>query len=144
MTFEEYENFVKETAKPKKTQEHENLVAYATLGLCGEAGEVSELIKKAMRADAPPVDAVKLALELGDPIWYAVQLAVLHGLSMQDIIDVNVAKLRRRGTHGKDEKAEYEMTKTFLDGVKLGGDLLEDRIHPTSGKLLSSQKVVVK
>ena len=120
MTVKEYERFVEATARPKKKQEHAYLVAYAALGLCGEAGETAELIKKSMRSDAPMLDKVKLALELGDPIWYAVQLALLHGMTFQDILDINVAKLRRRVTTGKDEDAEYAMAEAFLAGVKEG------------------------
>lgn len=120
MTVEEYERFVKATARPKKKQEHAYLVAYAALGLAGEAGETIELVKKSMRTDAPMLDKVRLALELGDPIWYAVQLALLHGMTFQDILDINVAKLRRRTVKGKDEEAEYAMAEAFLDGTRKG------------------------
>lgn len=115
MTLEEYERFVKATARPKKNQDHANLVAYAALGLCGEAGEAAELVKKSMRADAPMLDKVKLALELGDPIWYAVQLALLHGLTLEDILIINMAKLRRRAVEGKNEDYEYEMVEEYIN-----------------------------
>ncbi len=52
-----------------KTAFYPHGVNYPALGLAGEVGEVSELIKKSIRDNAP-LDIQKLKLELGDVLWY--------------------------------------------------------------------------
>lgn len=70
-------------------------LAIMTLGLCGEAGEVSEPIKKYIRGSGP-VDINALRLELGDVLHYWSAIANFHGITLQSIIDANIDKLNRR------------------------------------------------
>ena len=72
---------------------------YPTLGLCGEAGEVAEKVKKMVRDDGgelTPERRAALAGELGDVLWYVAQLATEAGLELDEIADANLAKLRSR------------------------------------------------
>lgn len=73
----------------------DNDLAIMTLGLVGEAGEVSEPIKKQLRGDGP-LDRGKLALELGDVMHYACAIADHFGLDMEHILNLNVAKIEGR------------------------------------------------
>jgi len=76
----------------------ENLL-YPTLGLCGEAGEVAEKVKKMIRDDAGELTDARrtaLAAELGDVLWYLAQLATEAGLELDVIATENLAKLRSR------------------------------------------------
>jgi NTP pyrophosphatase (non-canonical NTP hydrolase) len=76
---------------------------YPALGLCGEAGEVAELIKKAYRDDGGEFDAARLEAlhkELGDCLWYIATLADLAGLSLADIAQSNLRKLADRQARG--------------------------------------------
>lgn len=76
-------------------------VPHAALGLTGEAGEVAELIKKAIRGDNDGVvDREKLTKELGDVAYYLVTLARLHGIDADEILWANVAKLTSRQQRG--------------------------------------------
>ena len=72
---------------------------YPTLGLCGEAGEVAEKIKKMVRDDAgglSPERRDALAKELGDVLWYVAQLATEAGLDLDAIAAGNLDKLLSR------------------------------------------------
>jgi NTP pyrophosphatase (non-canonical NTP hydrolase) len=72
---------------------------YPTLGLCGEAGEVAEKIKKMVRDDAgvlSPERREALAKELGDVLWYVAQLATEAGLDLDAIATGNLDKLLSR------------------------------------------------
>lgn len=71
-----------------------------TLGLVGEAGEVSEKIKKVIRADGA-LDHMAVMRELGDVLFYLTALADYLGYTLQDVIDMNVAKLVERKKAGK-------------------------------------------
>jgi NTP pyrophosphatase (non-canonical NTP hydrolase) len=78
---------------------------YYALGISGEAGEVTDKIKKWYRdstaGDGPepmvtPEFRNALALELGDVLWYLTRLSNKFGFSLQEIMDLNVSKLEDR------------------------------------------------
>ena len=58
------------------------------LGLCGEAGEVADLIKKALYKNQA-VDHDKLIKELGDVRWYLELACILSGTTIEEIEAVN-------------------------------------------------------
>jgi NTP pyrophosphatase (non-canonical NTP hydrolase) len=72
---------------------------YPTLGLCGEAGEVAEKIKKMVRDDGGVLTDERreaLAKEMGDVLWYLAQLATEARLDLDQIAEANLAKLLSR------------------------------------------------
>ena len=72
---------------------------YPTLGLCGEAGEVADKVKKVLRDQNGSFSAeVKqaLMLELGDVLWYVAQLASELGFDLDQIAEANLQKLASR------------------------------------------------
>ena len=75
---------------------------YAGIGASNEMGEVAGLIKKAICGDygdnptANPVFLDKLRKELGDSVWYIVELCTLFGFDLDDIIE----KLKQRMKNG--------------------------------------------
>jgi NTP pyrophosphatase (non-canonical NTP hydrolase) len=76
-----------------------NNLYYPVLGLCGEAGEVAEKIKKIMRDKSGIVsDADRRALkkELGDVLWYLAITADELGFRLSDVAKTNVEKLADR------------------------------------------------
>jgi NTP pyrophosphatase (non-canonical NTP hydrolase) len=76
----------------------ENLL-YPTLGLCGEAGEVAEKIKKMIRDDAGVLTEERraaLSKELGDVLWYLTQIATEADLELDAIAEANIEKLSSR------------------------------------------------
>ena len=76
----------------------ENLL-YPTLGLCGEAGEVAEKIKKMIRDDGGVLSDERraaLSKELGDVLWYLAQIATEADLELDAIAEANIEKLTSR------------------------------------------------
>jgi NTP pyrophosphatase (non-canonical NTP hydrolase) len=89
----------------RRTAEYprEAWLAYPALGLAGEAGEVAEHAKKAIRDDAGAVGERRRAAmskELGDVLWYVAQLATELGLDLDQIAQANLDKLLSRQRRG--------------------------------------------
>ncbi|PKQ59760.1 hypothetical protein B5566_02650 [Mycobacterium sp. MHSD3] len=78
-------------------------LAYVTLGLAGEAGELANKVKKIARdfgGQVTNVDRAKLADELGDCLWYVAQFATQLGIDLDAIANTNLAKLHSRQVRG--------------------------------------------
>lgn len=76
---------------------------YLSMGLAGEAGEVVEKLKKLVRNDSTVLTEEKklgIASEIGDALWYLSQLALLVGVSFEEVAQMNVAKLKDRMERG--------------------------------------------
>jgi len=108
MTFEEYQKRAKETAAYPKVGgsyacpvESDKLFygVYPVMGLCGEAGEVAEKVKKIFRDDGGVLTEERkemLKKELGDVLWYLSQVALELGLSLEEVAEFNLEKLASR------------------------------------------------
>jgi NTP pyrophosphatase (non-canonical NTP hydrolase) len=99
MDLSEYQRQSRRTAEYPR----EAWLAYPALGLAGEAGEVAEHAKKAIRDDAGKIgDERRAAMskELGDVLWYVAQLASELDLSLDDIAKQNLEKLFSRQERG--------------------------------------------
>lgn len=74
-------------------------IIYPALGLCGEAGEVAEKIKKVLRDGGSFTDSdtvITIAKELGDVLWYLSAIAHDLDLTLNDVAKLNIEKLQRR------------------------------------------------
>lgn len=100
MDFKEYQEKSRKTALYPKIGES---YIYPALGLGDESGEVLGKIKKVFRdKDGVLDDDTKSALkkELGDVLWYLSQLSTELGLSLDEIAQANIEKLRSRMDRG--------------------------------------------
>jgi len=101
-TFADYKNAIDETVVyPRKTKIE--ALQYIALGLNGEAGEVAEEIKKAMRNDngeLTPMRVETLKREIGDVLWYLTRLADELDTNLAEIANDNVRKLLSRKEQG--------------------------------------------
>ena len=96
MELNDYQRLAKETAV-YPTLGH--AIVYPALGLAGEAGEVAEKVKKAMRDDNLFITEERkqqLKKELGDVLWYVSETARQAGLTLEEIATHNYAKLKDR------------------------------------------------
>jgi NTP pyrophosphatase (non-canonical NTP hydrolase) len=100
MEFSEYQRLSRRTATYPHVGED---MTYPALGLCGEAGEVAEKVKKTIRDDGGVLSDERreaLARELGDVLWYTAQLATEAGLELEAIAEDNLEKLLSRQRRG--------------------------------------------
>ena len=77
-------------------------VAYDGLGL-GEAGEVQGKIKKIIRDNGGVItDEAKddILKELGDTLWYIASMCENLGITLEDVANYNITKLRDRQKRG--------------------------------------------
>lgn len=97
MTFDEYQKQALTTAytDPK----HKNTLMEQTIwamGVSGEAGEVIEKWKKIVAYNSGKItneSREDLKKELGDVIWYLAVFADSLGLTLSEVIELNVSKL---------------------------------------------------
>lgn len=71
------------------------------LGLTGEAGEVSDMIKKWIFHQGK-LDKWHLKKELGDVLWYIAMICESMGFNMDEIMMKNIEKLKARYPEGFD------------------------------------------
>lgn len=92
-TFEDYRVLAQRTTN--KSLSHREHVINAALGLCGEAGEVADLLKK-NRMQGHELEVYKVLEELGDVLWYCAEaathlkLVVSWDQAFQSVIDMSV------------------------------------------------------
>ena len=75
----------------------------AALGICAEGGEFTEVVKK-MVFQAKPVNdenIFHMKRELGDIMWYVAQACMALDTDFNEIIEMNVEKLKARYPGGE-------------------------------------------
>jgi NTP pyrophosphatase (non-canonical NTP hydrolase) len=104
MNFDEYQHEALKTADYPKMGG--NLI-YPALGLAGEAGEVTDKIKKywrnfGIKSGGQLTDEQRhlIALEVSDVLWYCSAMAFELNMSLDDIAQLNLKKLKDRQQRG--------------------------------------------
>jgi NTP pyrophosphatase (non-canonical NTP hydrolase) len=90
MELNEYQKLAMRTANPECID-----LSNAALGLCGEAGEFADCTKKHLH-QGHALDRAKLVREAGDVLWYVALACEALGVTMEDVAQQNVEKLRLR------------------------------------------------
>lgn len=73
------------------------------LGLTGEAGEVADIIKKYI-FHRHNLNREELIKELGDVCWYVALLSYTIGVPLEEILSINIEKLKKRYPEGFSEE----------------------------------------
>ena len=97
MTFDEYQQAMQRTAGPTKSDG--GALQLSALGLCGESGEVADLVKKHI-FHGHPLDPIKVAEELGDVLWYVARTCEAINVPLDVVASRNIAKLKNRYPDG--------------------------------------------
>jgi NTP pyrophosphatase (non-canonical NTP hydrolase) len=68
---------------------------HGMIGLCTETGELQDMVKKNL-AYGKPFDRVNVKEECGDILWYLALSLDAVGYTMEDAMEANIAKLKKR------------------------------------------------
>ena len=106
---EEYLEFISSTKWYAHADQNDTgELAYHALGLAGEGGEYVDLVKKVVRDLGYHTTLPMLSLELqarlrdelGDVLWYLTQSAHLLGMTIPELMRLNMDKLEAREAEG--------------------------------------------
>lgn len=106
MTFDEYQQRALTTAIVHPDPQMDQTIL--AMGVVGEAGEVVEKWKKIVAYKEGVVtddDKRELGKELADVIWYIAVMAERLGLSLDELMEQNLAKLASRKARGTQKGA---------------------------------------
>lgn len=112
-TFNQYQ----EAAKPRRPTHGTGTpeaVSYLSHGVCGEAGEFSEEVKKMIRDDHYKISKrrrERMLLELGDVLWYVTNAAKELGSSLEEVANKNQGKLSIRNAKKKTTPPKGKVSK---------------------------------
>lgn len=147
--FIDYQHVVEATDERKQR-------TVSLMGLVGEVGDLHSMMKKLILQKSHPSLRDELCEEFGDLLWYLTSLAVLYGISLEEIATKNAAKAKQLFSEGSvsrfdvgyadDERLPRQFTVNFYEkpldsriyvrvsihGVVIG-DALTDNSHKDDG-----------
>ena len=97
MDVDKYQELAMRTLNPEIDKKE--LILNASMGLCGESGEVIDLVKKYL-FQGHDLDDEKLIKELGDVAWYLAEAATALNVNLSEILEKNIKKLEKRFPDG--------------------------------------------
>lgn len=97
MTLNEYQQLAMVTLNP--ALDKKDVLINGVMGLCGEAGEVIDLVKKHL-AQGHELNRDEMIKELGDVAWYLAETAYALGVPLEEVCQRNIDKLKARYPEG--------------------------------------------
>lgn len=95
----------------------------AALGLCGESGEVSEIIKKNL-IHGEELDLDHLKEELGDVLWYFFHALHTYNLTFEEIVEGNIRKLCDRHPKKNGDPKNWIYHRSVYDGEEEHSEIM--------------------
>ncbi len=105
MTINEYQKLAITTLNPDLDKK--DVLINGVMGLCGESGEAIDIVKKWL-AQGHDLDREKLVKELGDIAWYLAETAYALDVPLEDVLQGNIDKLKKRYPEGFSVKRSTE------------------------------------
>lgn len=97
MTINEYQQLAMTTLNPSLSKK--DVLTNGVMGLCGEAGEVIDIVKKHLH-QGHELDQEKIVKELGDVAWYLAEIAYALDTPLEEVLQANIDKLKARYPEG--------------------------------------------
>ena len=101
MLINEYQELAMKTLNRKLDKK--DILINSVMGLCGESGEAVDIVKKHL-FHGHELDREHLVKELGDIAWYLAEAATALDNSLEEVIEANIEKLKKRFPEGFDEE----------------------------------------
>ena len=105
MTINEYHKLAMTTLNPKLSEK--DILINGVMGLCGESGEAIDIVKKHL-AQGHELDREHLIDELGDIAWYLAETAQVLGVTLEEVLERNINKLKKRYPEGFETQKSLE------------------------------------
>ena len=105
MNVNEYQELAMVTLNPELSKK--DILINSVMGLCGESGEAIDIVKKWL-AQGHELDRAHLAKELGDIAWYLAEAATALDMTLEEIFEANIEKLKKRYPQGFEAKKSLE------------------------------------
>lgn len=99
MQINEYQKLAMRTS-PCDEQDPGSMLNHAIFGLTSEAGEVAGIFQKVYQGHE--IDPMHLKKELGDCCWMIAEACTALGFDLEDVMETNIEKLRKRFPNGFD------------------------------------------
>lgn len=97
MKINEYQKLAMTTLN--KDLNDNDILINGVMGLCGEAGEVIDLVKKHLH-QGHSLNKDQLVKELGDVAWYLAEIAYAIDVDLETVLSLNIEKLKKRFPNG--------------------------------------------
>ena len=96
MKINEYQELAMTTLNPELSKK--DVLINSVMGLCGESGKAIDIVKKWMAQEH------ELDKELGDIAWYLAEAATALDVPLENILQANIDKLKKRYPEGFETK----------------------------------------
>lgn len=100
MEINEYQELAMRTLNPNL--DSKNILINAVMGLCGEAGEATDLVKKHLYQNHE-FNKEAFIKELGDIAWYLAEACTAIDIDLEEVLKRNINKLKKRFPNGFDK-----------------------------------------
>lgn len=107
MEINEYQKLAMVTLNKKLDKKE--MLTNSVMGLCGESGEACDLVKKHL-FHGHELDREALIKELGDVAWYLAEAAAALDISLDEVFERNIEKLKQRYPEGFSEEKSMNRT----------------------------------
>lgn len=97
MQINEYQNLAMKTLN--KNLKKEDVLINGVMGLCGESGEVIDIVKKHLH-QGHQLNKEDIIKELGDLAWYLAEVAYAIDVDLETVLIKNIEKLKKRFPNG--------------------------------------------
>jgi len=99
-----YQNWQDSTSWYKHSGERDTYeLSYLVMGLAGESGEATDCVKKLLRKHGGQAwelstdeERAKFTYEVGDVLWYVVRACTFLGITLEELMILNMIKLHDR------------------------------------------------
>ena len=101
MKVNEYQKLAMTTLNKELSKK--DILINGVMGLCGEAGEAIDIVKKHL-AQGHPLDKEALIKEIGDVSWYIAEIAYALDVELEEVFQKNIEKLKKRYPNGFEKE----------------------------------------